>query len=107
MKKIIKILQSNIEPLIIEDENDSELNEYVSELSNLLLVGNVTILETSSSSVIIRPHQITSIIVTEEGKRKRKYKKRASSLEKPKETEAIKETETVESIKNEDVITDE
>ena len=76
MKKIIKILQSNIEPLLIEDNNDDDLNEYVLNLSNLLSVGNVTILETSSSSVILRPHQITSIIVTEEGTRKRKYTKR-------------------------------
>jgi len=76
MKKIIKILQSNVDPLLIEDENDEELNKYVLELSKLLSIGNVTILETSSSSIILRPHQISSIIVTEEGKRKRVYKKR-------------------------------
>jgi len=93
MKKIIKILQSNVEPLIIEDENDSELSEYSSDLSKLLSVGNVTILETSSSNVIIRPHQITSIVITEEGKRKRKYTKRKT---KPKEDEL-----------QEDIITDE
>jgi hypothetical protein len=76
MKKIIKILQSHTEPLIIEDENDSDLNEYISELSKLLSIGNISILETSSASVIIRPHQITSIVVTEEGKPKRKYTKK-------------------------------
>ncbi len=49
MKKIIKILQSEVEPLVIEDENDSDLNEYILNLSNLLSVGNVTILETTTS----------------------------------------------------------
>lgn len=76
MKKIIKILQTNVEPLLIEDENDTELNVYIQELSNLLSVGNVTILETSTSSHIVRPHQIVSISVREEGTRKRKYTKR-------------------------------
>jgi len=75
MKKFIKILQTNTEHLIIEDENDSDLNEYVEELSKLLSVGNVTILETTTSSHIIRPHKIVSISVTESG-RKRKYTKK-------------------------------
>ncbi len=76
MKKIIKILQTNVEPLIIEDKDDSELNEYTQKLSKLLSVGHVTILETSGSTHIIRPHQIVSISVVEEGVRKRKYTKR-------------------------------
>jgi len=96
MKKIIKILQKNVEPLLIEDNNEDDLNEYVLNLSNLLSVGNVTILETSSSSIILRPHQITSIIVTEEGTRKRKYTKRKV---KPKD-ESKKDTI------QEDIITD-
>ena len=73
MKKI-KILQSNIEPLLIEDDSDVDLEEYVSDLSKLLSVGNVSILETSTSSIILRPHQIVSIVVTENSKTKRKVK---------------------------------
>lgn len=93
MKKIIKILQSNAEHLIIEDEDDSDLNEYILNLSNILSVGNVVILETSSSSVILRPNQISSIVVTEEGiKTKRKYTKKEKK---------------VEDIITEDIITDE
>lgn len=79
MKKIIKILQAEVEPLIIEDENDSDLDKYMAELSNLLSIGNVTILETTTSSHIIRPHKIISITVHEEG-RKRKYTKRAKII---------------------------
>ena len=73
MKKI-KILQSNIEPLLIEDDSNIELGEYVSDLSKLLSVGNVSILETSTTSIILRPRQIISIVVTEDGKSKRKVK---------------------------------
>lgn len=97
MKKIIKILQENVEPLIIEDENDEELNEYVLNLSKLLSIGNVTILETSSSSLIIRPHQISSMIVTEEGKTKRKYVKKTTPDEEVKSINSIQE----------DIVTDE
>ncbi len=97
MKKIIKILQENVDPLIIEDENDEDLNEYILNLSKLLSIGNVTILETSSSSLIIRPHQITSIIVTEEGKPKRKYVKKDSIAK-----EELKSTDDIQ----EDIVTD-
>ena len=79
MKKIIKILQSNVEPLIIEDRDETNLNEYVQNLSKVLSVGHVTILETSDSSHIMRPQKIVSISVTEEGKPdkpKRKYTKK-------------------------------
>jgi hypothetical protein len=91
MKKIIKILQSNVEPTIIIDEDDSDLSEYVQSLSNILSAGNVTILETSGSTHILRPQKIISMVVTEEGrpKPKRKYTKKKKveipKVEKPKE----------------------
>jgi len=101
MKKIIKILQSNVEPLIIEDNDETDLNEYIQNLSKLLSVGNVTILETSGSSHIIRPQKIVSITVTEEGKPKRKYtKKKIISKEDTKEDSKKNNTQ-------EDIITDE
>lgn len=76
MKKIIKIVQENVDPILIEDENDEDINEYSLKLSNLLSVGNVVVLETTSSNTIIRPNKIVSIIVIEEGK-KRVYKKKS------------------------------
>jgi len=96
MKKIIKILQSNVEPLIIEDIDDTELNEYTQTLSKLLSVGNVTIIETSESSHIIRPQKIVSITVTEEGKPKRKYTKKKN----------VKKEEPIKEKTQEDIITD-
>lgn len=76
MKKIIEIIQENVNPLVIEDENDEELNEYSLQLSNLLSVGNVVVIETTSCSTILRPNKIVSIVVKEEGRRKRAYKKK-------------------------------
>jgi len=96
MKKIIKILQSNVEPLIIEDIDDTELDEYTQNLSKLLSVGNVTIIETSESSHIIRPQKIVSITVTEEGKPKRKYTKK----------KIVKKEESIKEKTQEDIITD-
>ena len=96
MKKIIKILQSNVEPLIIEDQDDTELNEYIQNLSKLLSVGNVTIIEASGSSHIVRPQKIVSITVTEEGKPKRKYIKK----------KVTKKEETTKDKIQEDIVTD-
>ena len=97
MKKIIKILQSNVEPLIIEDQDDTNLNEYIQNLSKLLSVGNVTIIEASDSSHIIRPQKIVSITVTEEGKPKRKYtKKKDIKKEEPKIDKVQEDTITDE-----------
>ena len=92
MKKIIKLIQENVDPVTIEDENDEDLNEYSLKLSNLLSVGNVVVLETTTANVILRPNKITSIVVWEEGKSKRIYKKKDS---------VIKEVAT-----EEDIITD-
>jgi len=94
MKKLIKIIQENVEHIIIEDENDEDLNEYSLKLSNLLSVGNVIVLETTTGNIILRPNKIVSITVIEEGRTKRSYKKKDS---------VIKEIVS----KEEDIITDE
>lgn len=93
MKKIIRIIQENVEPLLIEDENEEDLTEYSAKLANLLSVGNVVVLETSTSNTILRPNKIVSIVVNQEGKAKRVYKKKSTAV--------IKE-DTVQ----EDIITD-
>lgn len=93
MKKIIKIIQENVEPVLIEDENDEDLNEYSLKLSNLLSVGNVVVIETTSGNSILRPNKIVSIVITEEGSTKRTYKKKEP---------IIKENMS----KEEDIITD-
>lgn len=86
-------MQENISPLLIEDENDEDLNEYSIKLSNLLSVENVVVLETTASNTILRPSKIVSIIVNEEGRTKRVYKKKTPA--------------TKDDIIQEDIITDE
>lgn len=62
--KEITIYQENIEPLILKDlEDDIDINTYIQKLSNLLELSTLTILNVSSSSVILRPSKITSIKV--------------------------------------------
>ncbi len=91
MKRII-IYQENIAPIIIEDVDASKIEEYSRTLANLLETGNVSILHTSMSSVIIRPNKISSILVSE-------YTDSNSELQ--------QETVMKEKIKeNEDIITD-
>jgi hypothetical protein len=89
--KVIKIFHENAEPIKIEDHDSRNLSEYTKDLSKVLEASNVTILETSSGSVIIRPSRVCSIIVSE-------VNDHGELLE-----ESITEIETAE---NEDVITD-
>lgn len=62
--KEITIFQENIEPLILNDsEDETDLNTYTQELSNLLELSTLTILNISSCSIILRPSKINSIKV--------------------------------------------
>jgi len=63
MKKEITILQENISPLVIIDDDDSSKNDYAKEVSKALQNSNITLLHTSSCSVILRPHKISSIVI--------------------------------------------
>jgi hypothetical protein len=65
MTKQITIIQENASPLVVDDSDDRHIKEYTKELSTLLESNNVSIVETSSCSVIIRPNKIASIIVRE------------------------------------------
>jgi len=65
MTKQITILQENASPIVVDDRDDRDLDEYTLELSRLLESNNVSIVKTSSCSVIIRPNKIASIVVRE------------------------------------------
>lgn len=65
MKKICINYENSFTNLIFDDD-DSNLEEYTNELSKVLEVSKVTILETSEGNLILRPHKIMSISVTEE-----------------------------------------
>jgi len=63
--KEITIFQENNPPILFTDEDKSDIVDYRNQLLNLLEAKNVVVLETSSGSIIIRPHTINSIKVTE------------------------------------------
>ena len=63
--KRIKIFQENSETIEILDSDSQDLRDYTIETSRLLEVSNVSILETSSGNVIVRPNKVTSILVDE------------------------------------------
>jgi len=65
MTKQITIIQENASPLVVDDRDDRDLQEYTTEMAKLLETNNVSIIHTSSCSVITRPNKVTSIIVRE------------------------------------------
>ena len=64
--KRITIYQEKSEPLTLVDHDDTDLTEYSKKLSSILDSPVVTILETTTQNVIIRPNKITSIEVVED-----------------------------------------
>ena len=63
--KVITIFQDNGPNIILQDNDDSDLQDYLKEISQLLEFSNISVLHTSSSSVAIRPSKILSIQVEE------------------------------------------
>lgn len=64
MKKIVIYQESN--PLVyLEDEDNSNISEYTKKISSILEANNVTILETTSGCLVVRPHKINSISIVE------------------------------------------
>lgn len=64
--KIIKIFQENNETVELIDSDDTNRVDYTSQLKNLLESNDVMIFETSSGSMIVRPHKINSILVIDD-----------------------------------------
>jgi len=64
MKRII-IFQENTSPVEMLDPDKSDLQEYTKNLYQVLNSGNVSLLTTPLSSLIIKPSKITSILVQE------------------------------------------
>lgn len=82
--KTITIFFSDERPIVIEDHDDRNIEEYISELSKVLESNNIAILHTSSSSTIIRPNTISAVVVSETGE-KREATKKKKTTEKAKE----------------------
>jgi len=63
MRKIC--LDCNGSKTIVYDESDVDFNEYCTSLSKLLSMNNISLLQSTYSTVIVRPSQIQSILVQE------------------------------------------
>ena len=64
MKQIV-IYQENIAPILIEDDDSSNIEEFAANLSTLLEANNVSLLHTSRGSIVLRPNKIVSVVVYE------------------------------------------
>jgi hypothetical protein len=64
MKKII--IYKNPDPLVLTDDDETNITEYTKQLSLMLESSKICILETTSGNVILRPSKIDLIFVSEE-----------------------------------------
>lgn len=63
--KSITIFQENIDKIILYDKDDTPLDEYIKDVSSIFEISNATVLETSESIIILRPHKLVSVEVKE------------------------------------------
>jgi len=95
MKRII-IFQENTSAVEVYDDDETELGDYTKNLSQILENANITILETSESSVILRPSKINSILVNsvdpppiQPQNQKQKSKKKPKQVKQPEDEDII------------------
>lgn len=64
--KIIKVFLSNGEIIELTDNDETDRTDYSIKIKDLLKSTDITILETSSSNLIIRPHKIDGILIIDD-----------------------------------------
>lgn len=64
--KTVTIYQEGIEPIVVNDNDNTELVSYVKKLSSMFENNNISILQTKFTFVISRPSKIISILVKEQ-----------------------------------------
>jgi len=65
-RKIVTLYQENNAPIQMIDEDNTDLKEYSNSLSKFMSLSNISILNMSTSCLIIRPSKINSIVVNED-----------------------------------------
>ena len=64
MKKV-KIYQKDIiEPIELDDNDESNLDDYSKQISAIFKSNNIVILKTQSDSLVIRPQSISSVLIS-------------------------------------------
>jgi len=62
MKRIV-IFQEGSNTVELLDDDGSDVPNYAERLSDLLQVGNVSIINTTGGSLVVRPSKITSVLI--------------------------------------------
>ena len=93
MRKIT-IHQSDAENINILDDSDEPIEQFCNKLSELMKMGNVAIVKTSSASVVLRPSKVVGIKVEE--------KETSQTVDLPPEENQVEEKQE----ETEDIITD-
>ena len=93
MKENLKKIKAFTEtgPIEVTDVDDTSLDEYSKKLAGLLQSSNVSILQTSSCYLIVRPSKISGILITEEKKTKETKKSNPIKLEVSEDEERLEE----------------
>ena len=64
MKKV-KIYQKDIvEPIELDDNDESDIDDYSKQISAIFKSNNIVILKTQSDSLVIRPQSISSVLIS-------------------------------------------
>jgi len=65
MKKVI-IYHENVEPVVLFDQDDASLEDYSEKISSVFRGTNVSLLKVTSGVVVLRPHKLVCVLVSEE-----------------------------------------
>ena len=60
----IKVFQENTDTVILYDKDFSDFSTYVKQISEIMKSDEVSILEATSGSMILKPSKIVSILVS-------------------------------------------
>lgn len=64
--KFITIYQEGSSPIHFSDKDDRDNIEYAQDLSAIMSLSKITLVHTTDSSLIVRPHKITAIQIYDE-----------------------------------------
>jgi len=64
MKRIV-IYQENIEPIVLNDDDNTQISSYVENLSKMLDLKRIVTIQTTDKVLIVRPSKVTSISISE------------------------------------------
>jgi hypothetical protein len=64
MKRIV-IYQENVEPIILNDDDNTQISSYMENLSKILNLKRIVTIQTTDKALILRPSKVSSISVSE------------------------------------------